>query len=240
VVDDRSKRRAQTHGRDQRRTDPRGLPQYVEPELTPPPQEPPSPDEVDGSDTIAPPVRAILDQHNEKFAELNGWLKKLAPLRDENRFDRIESNLGAIAKSTNRHQSMLDDMLVPQLDRWRAMTDELHGQVPKLIAGIEQMTILIGNVERRLHAVEITVAMMVKRVDDDSKDYEKWFSTAEKDRDHLRTRVGVLEQVERDRVVTSQALAVRERKNSRKANGLVGGIVAVVTAIATIIAQHIK
>jgi hypothetical protein len=247
VVDDRSKRRAQTHGRDRQphKSNPFGFPVHVDPDLTPPPQEPPSPSDVDGSDTIAPPVRAVLEQHTEQFAKLSGWLEKLAPLRDGNRFDRIEATLAAIAAVSNRHQSMLDDMLVPQLDRWRATTDEIHGQVPRLIASIEQITILVGNIEQRIRAVEITVAMMVKRVDDDSKDYEKWFASAEKDREHLRSRIAAesnritaLEQVERDRVVEQQAIAKIARKKSRNAGALVGGGAAGLVAIAERIYHH--
>lgn len=242
MVDDPSKRRARTQGDARDRRTPLGTPVYVDPELTPPPQEPPPPPGVEG---IPPAIQRALETHAEKFAELNGWLQKLAPLRDEDRLDRMETNIGAIAANTNRHQSMLDDMLVPQLDRWRAMTDELHGQVPRLIASIEQMAILVGNIEQRIRAVEITVSKMVDRIDGDSKNYEKWFAAAERDREHLRSRVEAtedridgLERVERDRVVTQQALAKVDRKKSRKAGGVVGGAAAAVVGVVWKVLEH--
>lgn len=209
-----------------RRRAPAPPPIELEDEVTPPPQEPPRPDSLDGYDTMAPPLRAQLDNLHLGQAQLVEAVGKVWELRDGTRFERLEANLVAIAQATTRHQSMLDDLLVPQLDRWRATTDGLAQQLPKLIGMIEGLTLHVRAIDDRLRHLELDVRALGERNAGHAED----IAAREAGEKSLAKRISTLEQVERDRDVTAKALSKSERRKSGLAGGGVGAVVAAIVA----------
>lgn len=228
MPDDRFTRRARTHAdRDRHRTDPRGLPAYVEPETTPPPAEPPSPDEIDGYDTISPPVRQRLEQLAEGQSQLVSAVGKVWDLRDGQWRDRLDEKLAAIAKSVTRHETILDE-LKPQLDRWRATTDGLAQQIPKLVALVEGLTLNVQSIDARMRHLELDVRALTER----AREHAESAEAAEERELALVDRVAKLEQIERDRVTTAAAMAKAEHKKSRNVGAASGGVIGAVIAAA--------
>lgn len=229
MSDDRP-RRARTHGRDQRRSDPRGYPIHVDPEMTPPPSEPPKPDTLDGYDTISPPIQHQLEVLADGLGQATAAIGKMWDLRDTTRFDRMEANLAAIAKSTTMHEAILGE-LRPQLDRWRAATDHLAGQLPRLTSVVEALTLQLGSLDTRLRNVEVTVAKLGENVADVDQDVNQRFAIAEAHRVELDKRMRTLEDERTRRDASTQAIAKQERKKSNKLSGLIAAVVAAVGAV---------
>jgi chromosome segregation ATPase len=233
VPDDRFTRRARTQGdRDRRTPDPRGFPAYVEPETTPPPQEPPAADSVEGYSTISPPIRERMEQLAAGQAQVTAWLGKLSELRDGQWLSRIDDRLSSIAKSTTRHEAILDE-LRPQLDRWRATTDGLATQIPKLLSMVEGLTLHVRSIDDRMRSLELDVRALTERTREHAEAVE-----AAADRESvLLERLTRLEQIERDRETTAAAIAKVEHKKSRNAGaasgGAIGAVIAAVIAAVT-------
>lgn len=234
MPDDRFTRRARTQAdRDRVRTDPRGLPTYVEPETTPAPQEPPSPDGIPGYSTISPPIRERMEQLAAQQSQVTAWLGKLAELRDGQWLSRIDDRLSAIAKSTTRHEAILDE-LRPQLDRWRATTDGLATQIPKLLSMVEGLTLHVRSIDDRMRSLELDVRALTERTREHAEAVE-----AAADRESaLVDRLARLEQIERDRETTAAAIAKVEHKKSRNAGAASGGAIgAVIAAVIAALAR---
>lgn len=231
--DDRKPSRAMTSddralaGRDRRRSDALGVPVVeVSDELTPPPQEPPPRD----YDSVPPPIRAVLEAQDATQRELVEAVGKVWQLRHvgeliADRLDRFEFNLAAIAKSTTVHETILAE-LKPQLDRWRAATDGLSQQLPKLIGSLEGLTLHVQTVDSRMRHVELEVRVLGER----SNGHADALEVRERWHDALVKRVHALEQIESNRAATTQALAETERKKSRTAGGAAGGVIGAVIA----------
>lgn len=213
------------------------VPVIIDDELTPPPQEPPRPDSIAGYDTLDARLQSQLDSLHAGQAQLVDSLGKLWPLRDESRLDRIERNVASIATSTTRHQSILDDMLVPQLDRWRATTDGIANQLPKVLGGIEALTITVTALDRQVRSLELEVRSIKERFDASSATTDERLKSAEAKNAALALRIVTLERNEHARTETSKALAKTERK---KTGGLSAVVAAVVSAVAAAVSHLAK
>lgn len=182
-------------------------------------------------DTVPPPLRDQLET-------MAGWIGKLSAERlGADRLNRIERDMSALARSATRHEAMLDEMLVPQLQQWRAATDSISQQLPKLIASIESMALLVGDIDRRLRAVEITVSKLVDRVSDDGEQVEHRLGELGDELRAAQKEIRDLQDKERDRDTTQRALAKAERKTSNKWAAI---IAAAIGAIGTAISQLVK
>lgn len=184
--------------------------------------------EIQASDTMPPP---LLEQLT-RVVEIG---EGLWPLRRH--IERIEANIAGLAKTATRHESLLDDMLVPQLQHWRASTDSISQQLPKLIASIESMALLVGDIDRRLRAVEITVSKLVDRVTDDGEQVEHRLGELQDELVTAQKEIRDLQNKERDRETTQRALAKSERKTSNK---WAAGIAAAIGAIGTAVSHLVK
>lgn len=158
--------------------------------------------EIQQSDTMPPPLM-------EQLARVVEIGEGLWPLRRQ--IERIESNVAGIAKATTRHEALLDDLLRPQLETWRYQTESIAQQIPKFVASIESMTLLIGDVDRRLRAVEKTVEKLVDRVHGDSEDVESALARAEKERAEMRLELAALKEAALIKATASTAIAKRDK-----------------------------
>lgn len=234
--DDREKRRARSQGdaRDRRRPSGAfGYPVHIDPELTPPPQEPP-PIEKRALETLPPPLQDHLAAQQRTIAELTHWVGKLDYLRDGSRLDTIEERIISLASEASYQRATLDSIR-PNIDYWRNATDSVTEQLPKLIGSIEAMTLLVGGMDQRLRAVEFAINRHEAR----EREWEERYVESKRQRAEHALRITHLEQVDRDRITTQKALAKVERKQSRRAGGVVGGGAAVIVGVLWKIAEHL-
>ena len=231
MPDDPRHKRAATHGdrNDSRRHRPHGVPVHVDPEVTPPPQEPPRPSSRPGYDSIPPPIRAQFDALADDLGGLTEAIGKVWDARkDGARLDRIDDKLGAVAGMLTRHQTILDDNLIPQLDRWRATTDELAAQLPRISAALEGLSLMVSSIDRQQRQLELEVRTDRTRTEGTLEQLNEQVDGLRSDIARHERRVAELEQARRDERVGTRAISKRDKKLI----GLAVGGASVVTFIA--------
>lgn len=212
-----------------RKTVPRGVPEFVEPEVTPPPQDPPRPDTLRGFESIPPPIKDQLNMLADGLGQVTAALGRRWDQLDGKRWDRLEDNIASIATSVTRHETILAE-LRPQLDRWRAVTDELAQQLPKLVGALEGLTLHVRSIDSRMRDLELEVRALTERTRGHRDDLD---GHREREAEIIK-RISSLETIESNRTAADHALAMAGLKKS----GLVGSAAgAVVTAIGWL-AQH--
>ncbi len=224
MVDDRrSPKRAPTFGdlrRDQRRTPPHGAPVAIDPELTPPPQLPPAPNEHPGYSTIAPEIREQLDSLASGLGEVTTALGKVWDARkDVERLERIDSKLGVLAGYATEHHTLLHQQVWPAVKDLMRSTDDLGRQLPALLAQVEAMSNLVTDIDNRLRNLERDMSVQAERFASHRQELEARVRATETKGDALDTRlialanrVGDLERKERDEVVAIAAVSDSDRK----------------------------
>lgn len=153
--------------------------------------------EIQQSDTMPPPLR-------EQLARVVAVGEGLWPLRRQ--IERIESNVAAIARSVTVHDTLLGE-LKPQLDMWRAATDDLRQQLPKLIGMVEGLTHHVRSIDARMRDLELEVRSLGERSSGHTDD----IAAAQTGHQALAIRVVALETAHRDRAVESTASAKRDK-----------------------------
>lgn len=206
-----------------RRTTNRGIPVQVDHELTPPPQDPPAPSTLEGYTTIAPPIRAQLDMLHGGIDQLTGAVSKLWEARsDGQRLDNIDSKLGTLATAATRHNTMLDEFVVPGIKECMASTDAVALQLPKIIAQLEGFTLAFNSLNQHVRAMELTASVDRERFASEHRALMARVLITEAARDEHEGRIALLERKQRDGEVVTRALAKTERRKS----GAVGAAVA--------------
>jgi hypothetical protein len=167
VVDDRRKPlRAPTYGErnERRRTPAAGTPVLIDPELTPPPQEPPSPATLRGYDQIDDAVKVQLDSLADGLGSVTAALGKVWDARkDVERLDRIDEKLGTLAGYATEHHVLLHQQVWPAVKELMKSSDELSRQLPALLLQVETMSSLVGDVDRRLRNLERDMGVQAER-----------------------------------------------------------------------------
>ena len=215
--------------RHHRRTPAAGYPVHVDPELTPPPQEMPRPESRDGYDSISPPIREQLIALADGLGQVTHAVGKIWDARnDGTRLDRIDDKLAAVAAMLTRHQTILDDNLIPQLDRWRATTDELAAQLPRISAALEGLSLMVSAIDRQQRNLEIEVRTDAARTQATLSGLAVELATLHSTTAGHDDRITALELVHRDARVGSRAISRRDKKLI----GLAAGGAGVVTFIA--------
>ncbi len=212
------------------------VPAHIDPELTPPPQDPPRPESLEDYDTIAPPIREQLDMLATHQRELTSaisrnWGAQVAATQ----LDRIDQKLSDIATSVTRHQTLLDENLVPQLDRWRAATDELTRQLPRITAAVEGLTLMVNAIDLRQRNLELEFRTAGVRVDGSIHGMTSRLDSHAAEISTHATRITALETNNRDEVVASNAITKRDKKLIGWAAGAGAVIAFVVSQLKTII-----
>lgn len=110
--------------------------------------------EIQQSDTMPPPLM-------EQLARVVEMGEGLWPLRRQ--IERIESAVAGIAKATTRHDALIEEMLAPQLQQWRATTDELAQQLPRMLGAVDQLAINVKALEGRVRDMEFEVRTLSTR-----------------------------------------------------------------------------
>lgn len=231
-MDDRRKpMRPPTHGgrnEFRRRTPPQGQPVHIDPELTPPPQEPPKPSTRPGYSTIAPEVREQLDMLSEGLGSVTAALGKVWDARkDVERLDRIDEKLGTLAGYATEHHTLLHQQVWPAVKELMKSTDELSRQLPALLLQVETMSNLVGDVDRRLRNLERDMGIQAERFASHRQELEARVRAAESvGNSHdvrltvLSNRIEQLELVNRDEQVGETAIAKSDKRRLNIIRGL--------------------
>jgi chorismate mutase len=150
------------------------------------------------------------------------------------RLDRIESNLGTLAASATRSETILSEHS-KSLDHWRAATDAVARDLPRMLVAIEGLTLTVQNVDHRLRDLE--VRMQTSAAVAEAKHAAADLRMADAETVVARHEIR-LKEIEDNQLVadaTKRALA----KTSRKSGGASGGIVAAIVSIGAAIASHL-
>lgn len=231
--DDRPKRPG-THGdrnESRRHTPAAGYPVFIDdPETyTPPPQDPPRPSDRPGYSSIAPAIREQFDALADDLGNLTTAIGKVWDARkDGGRLDRIDDKLAAVAAMITRHQTILDDNLIPQLDRWRATTDELAAQLPRISAALEGLSLMVSAIDQQQRRLELEVRTDAVRTERELTSIATQVAHLAAESDRHDERISSLETAARDVRVGSSAISKRDKKLI----GLTAGGAGVVTFIA--------
>ena len=148
--------------------------------------------------------------------------------------ERIDEKLGTIASYVTRHETVLNEMLVPGFKECAASTDKIAHQLPKIIASLEAVTLTVGNIDHRLRNLEVRMETSAAKADAQHAALD--LRVAEAEALH-RSHTLRLKEIE-NRQLTADATEKALAKTSRKSGGASGGIVAVIVSIVAAVAQH--
>lgn len=120
MAEDRSKRRRDD--RDRLRVRP--IPEHVDPELTPPPQEPPRPESLAGYDTLPPPVREQFTLMADEIATLANAVGKVWDARNvAPQLERLETKVDGYVHDVVEAQTKLREFVDPAIKSMMARVD---------------------------------------------------------------------------------------------------------------------
>lgn len=170
--------------------------------------------EIRASDTMPPPLMEQL----ARVAEIG---EGLWPLRRS--IERIESNVASLARTATVHETVINE-LRPQLDRWRAATDDLTQQLPKLIGMVEGLTHHVRSIDARMRDLELEVRSLGERSSGHADD----LAHAVADNADLAKRMAVVELHIRDSATSTVAIAKRDKWWMAGLSAAVGAIAGVV------------
>jgi hypothetical protein len=209
VVDDRRKpARAPTFGdrnESRRRTPAHGYPVHVDPEETPPPQMPPELEDGGIADRVDR-LETGVTQMIEAFGKV--WDAR----KDGNRLETMSKDMSAIATMATRHQTLLDELLVPQLDHWRATTDKLSAEIPRLAAAAEGLRLMVSSIDQKQISLEVKHGTSEARTAGEIKDLGARVAAVDNALGEHRKRIDQLELANRDESVAIEAVATSDRK----------------------------
>lgn len=203
---------------DRRRTPARGIPTWDD-DLTPPPQEIPLPSD----DTVPVAIRQQLAllADGVQDARVRAYETRLA----SHRLDKVDQKLAAIASTLTRHETILDENLVPQLDRWRAVTDGIAKDLPSILGKLEGVVDTLEKFDRRLRDLEVEIKVNVQKLAASQDALAVRITAAEAKSVDLALRVVQLESREVGRDAVDQALTKQQRNQVLKITGGGGGLI---------------
>lgn len=204
----------------------------VDPEVTPPPHEPPQliPD------NLPIELRDHLVMITERLTDVTQGLRQVwGSRKDSEHLERIESKIGTLAEYATKHQTMLHEFVMPGIKECLSSTDRIDIQFSKITTQLEAVSMLLNRVDTRLRELEGQLVMANERFNSKTEAIEIRMDHSEEQLTRLDNRLDKLERVERDREVIAKTLAKQERKKS----GAIGATVGAVAAIITEIISHI-
>jgi hypothetical protein len=215
VANDRkhSGRRAATHR----------VPEYIDPEVTPPPQEPPKPSDLDGFDSIPPPIQDQLRMLAAGLGQVTDALGKVWDARkDGERLEKIDNKQDIANREISELVATVREFIMPAIKASQGRIDLLlqHHEANKLrvelfydrewpaaVKALEGMTERLGRVERGQERQEHEMRGMSDRLNANQNALAARITAVEQ----FESRLAMIERDKRDVDVTSSALARRTR-----------------------------
>jgi hypothetical protein len=224
VVDERRKPvRAPTFGdrnESRRRTPPAGSPVHIDPEITPPPQEPPRPETLRGFELIDEAVQVQLANLATGLGQVTEALGKVWDARkDADKLTRIDEKLGTLAGYATEHHTLLHQQVWPAVKELMKATDELSRQLPALLVQVETMAGLVGDVDRRLRNLERDMGIQAERFASHRQELEARVRASEATGNShdvrltaMANRIAALELLNRDENVAIEAVSASDKR----------------------------
>lgn len=216
-------------GRVSRHTPPQGWPVEIDPEETPPPQEPPKPSEVAGYDTIAPPLRQQLEILSDGLAQVTEAIGRVWDARkDTGRIDKLVDGLSGMREDLARLNESLREFVLPAIKSLQATSGalwehHLHNrgrvelfygeQFPRLVKSVDDLILRVGRNEDTQE----------RHADQFSAHNERLLGLERTTREH-DTRLQAIEQRNRDSQVALEASDKTKRKIFSTARLVWGGV----------------
>lgn len=220
MVDDPKKPgRARTHVGERNesrrpRTPAHGYPVHVDPEETPPPQMPPGIEDGGIADRVDR-LETGVEQMLEGIGRL--WDAR----KDGTRLETMSKDMSAIATMATRHQTLLDDLLIPQLDHWRATTDKLGSEIPRLAAAAEGLRLMVSSIDQKQHALEVKHGASEVRTASEIRDLGARVAAVDTQVGDHQKRIVQLELANRDESVAIDAVSKSDKRRLALVRGLV-------------------
>ncbi|MEO7895902.1 MAG: hypothetical protein ABIR65_01265 [Pseudolysinimonas sp.] len=219
-------------------------PSFIDHELTPPPQAPPSPDTLPDYDTISPPVREQLAAQHAGIERLTAGLEQVWDARrDGARFDRLEDKVDGLATDSARTTALFETFLRPSVMALQAAVsgvetymhsalarDEAFAehQWPQMQGALERVTKMCEQIVERLNRTEQHVDRLIGL--DDTRRQSLHALTVANDVQDMR--LAALEKRFADTDAgDKRELVIVTRSKARRA-AIVGGIASVGAAVA--------
>ncbi len=150
---------------------------------------------------------------SEQVRALQGAIADIwAERANGNRLDKIDTKLDELATVTTRNQTVLDEILVPQLEKWSDATDELARQLPKMAAALDGLTNMVREIDLRQRALESDVRAEVARRDGAQVGLVSRLDSHAVEIASHSTRLTSLETKNRDERIASTAISRRDKK----------------------------
>lgn len=141
--------------------------------------------------------------------------------KDGNRLETMSKDMSAIATMATRHQTLLDELLVPQLDHWRATTDKLAADIPRLTAAAEGLRLMVSSIDQKQTALEVKQGTAEARTASEMKELGARVAVVDTTLGEHQKRIASLELANRDESVAVAAVASSDRKRLAIVRGLV-------------------
>lgn len=236
-----------TIGAKTRRTPPQGwpVPPHVDSELTPPPQEPPKPDTIEGFDTISPPIAKQLEILSDGLAEVTGAIGKVWDARkDSGRIDRLADTLTLVREDAARINESLREFVLPAIkslqgtshalwqyhERNKATVELFYGeQWPRLVKAVDDLVQRIGRVETGQD-----------KLNDGFSSHATRLGSVENVMNAHDVRITALEQKNRDASVALEASNKTKERIFSRARLVWGALVVAVSAVGTHVVNYFR
>lgn len=151
-------------------TPPAGTPVHVDPELTPPPIEPPKPRTITGYESIPPEVQAQLDTLRDSIAEATTAIARVWDVRNVgSQIERLETKVDGYTKDAIESAAQLRQFVLPSLKHQMAKLQELSAyhernvgrserlwreELPAMKRSLEQLDERFDRLDGRLARIE--------------------------------------------------------------------------------------
>lgn len=200
---------------------------------TPPPQPLPTPDEIDGADELSAPTRAQIDTLHEKVNELTNGLAETWEARHiSSQLARIDLNLARLAEDNTRNVTMVDEVIVPQLNDLKGVTKTVGEQLPLVLSGLQLAETAVRGLTTRFETLEKDRAVAIANYNAAMTRLDERLADGSEAFDDLRTRMKALEEEKAQRDGETKAIEKVGGKRGAATGGVVGAVVsAIISAI---------
>lgn len=206
-------------GASRRKSQPLGVPIIVEHELTPPPQEPPQPSELEGYDSIPPPIREQLQMLRNATANNAEALAKVWAARHEiERVDKHAVRIEQLGIEATRVDTLLNTGVWPAIKAFGPMLTKLSEDKAHNDAVREQFWKDWSTLSRQFREMGERQSKFDRALDSltaDLRAARKQLDAADVDGREALRRLRGIEQTDRDELTATHALARRGVRNRR-------------------------
>lgn len=97
-------------------TPPQGVPAHVDPEVTPPPMEPPNPATIEGFETIPPSIARQLEMLHGGQAQLTTAITRVWPARDvSSQIEHLQREVSGYTRDVAESSALLQGFVMPAI-----------------------------------------------------------------------------------------------------------------------------